>query len=392
MLIDFFSEVRRAGVPCSPREWLDLVGALEANLAALDIQAFYYLARACLVKDERHYDRFDRAFAHYFKGIEALPSELTGLIPAEWLQKNWERLLSAEERAQLPTQSSLEELLELLQKRLAEQEKRHAGGNKWIGTGGTSPFGAYGDHPQGIRIGQQGNRRNSAVKVWDKREFRDLDSSITLGIRQIQVALRKLRTFARQGAADELDLDATISHTAKQGGWLDIQMRPERHNAVKVLLFLDVGGSMDPYIRLCEELFSACRSEFKHLEYFYFHNCVYESVWRNNLRRNSERTPLEEVWRTYGPEYKLIFIGDAAMAPWEISHPGGSVEHWNEEAGQVWLERLLSHYPKRIWLNPMQQSHWGYTQSIQMISSLLEQQMYPLTLDGLEQGIRTLSR
>lgn len=392
MLVDFFTAVRKAGVPCTLREWLDLVAALAADVTFASMDDFYVLARTVLVKDEAHYDRFDRAFAAYFKGIESVELDVAQLIPREWLLNQWQRWLTEEERQQLQQHDNLQELMEKLYQRLREQKERHAGGNKWIGTGGTSPFGAYGDHPQGIRIGQDGNRRHSAVKVWDQRLFRDLDGDATLGIRQIQMALRRLRQFARDGAADELDLEHTIRATARQAGMLDLQMRAERHNAVKVLLFFDIGGSMDPYVQLCEELFSACRTEFKHLEYFYFHNCIYESVWKTNMRRQHNRTELEEIWRTYDADYKVIIIGDASMAPWEVTHPGGSVEHFNQEAGSVWLQRLKSHFRKVVWLNPMGERYWDYTESLVLIRQLMEGHMYPLSLSGVEEAIHHLSR
>lgn len=392
MLVDFFTAVRQAGVPCTPREWLDLVAALAADVTFASMDDFYVLARTVLVKDEAHYDRFDRAFAAYFKGIESVELDVAQLIPREWLLNQWQRWLTEEERQQLQQHDNLQELMEKLYQRLREQKERHAGGNKWIGTGGTSPFGAYGDHPQGVRIGQDGNRRHSAVKVWDQRLFRDLDGDATLGIRQIQMALRRLRQFARDGAADELDLEHTIRATARQAGMLDLQMRAERHNAVKVLLFFDIGGSMDPYVQLCEELFSACRTEFKHLEYFYFHNCIYESVWKTNMRRQHNRTELEEIWRTYDADYKVIIIGDASMAPWEVTHPGGSVEHFNQEAGSVWLQRLKSHFRKVVWLNPMGERYWDYTESLVLIRQLMEGHMYPLSLSGVEEAIHHLSR
>ncbi|PID42176.1 MAG: hypothetical protein CSB48_11645 [Proteobacteria bacterium] len=390
MLIDFFLEVRKARVPASLREYLDLIEALQARLAFADLDEFYYLSRLCLVKDERHFDKFDRAFDRYFKGIESLDMALEAAIPDDWLRAEFERQLSEEEKRKIESLGGLEELVETFKKRLEEQKKRHQGGNKMIGTGGTSPFGANGYNPEGFRIGQKHSRHRSALKVWEKRGYRDLDDSITIGIRNIKVALRRLRKFARQGAADELDLDGTIRSTARNGGYLDINMVPERHNAVKVLLFLDVGGSMDPHIKVCEEIFSACRAEFKHLEYFYFHNFIYESVWKNNIRRMSETTSTWDVIHKYTPDYKVIFVGDASMAPYEISHAGGSVEHWNEEPGAVWMRRLTDHFKKKVWLNPMPESYWGSGGSLGMTRELLEDEMYPLTLEGLEAGMKAL--
>ncbi|MBX6392770.1 MAG: VWA domain-containing protein, partial [Burkholderiales bacterium] len=351
MLIDFFYRLRAARVPVSLKEFLTLLEALEKGVIGPSVDDFYYLARAALVKDEAHYDRFDRAFGEYFSGIEQIePEQLT--IPEEWLRKLKELRLSPEEMAAIQAMGGLDKLLETLKKRLEEQKERHQGGNKWVGTAGTSPFGAYGYNPEGIRIGQHESRHRRAVKVWDQREFRNLDSNVELGTRNIKLALRRLRRFAREGAASELDLDGTIRETAKNAGWLDLQMRPERHNAVKVLLLLDVGGSMDDHVQLCEELFSACKSEFKHLEHYYFHNCLYESVWKDNSFRHRDRVSTVELMHKYGSDYKLIFVGDATMSPYEITEPGGSVEHWNEEPGMVWMQRILSVYPKAVWLNP----------------------------------------
>ncbi len=379
------------GVPVSIKELLMLLEALQQRLAFCNIDDFYLLARLILVKDEKFFDRYDQAFAAYFKELENFEDILESLIPEDWLRAEFMKTLSDEEKAKIESLGGLEKLLETFKERMEEQKGRHAGGSKWIGTGGTSPFGHSGYHPEGIRVGGE-SRNKSAVKVWEKRAFKDLDDSIELGTRNLKVALRKLRKFARTGAHEELDLDHTISSTAKNAGLLDIKMIPERHNAIKVLLFLDVGGSMDPFVRICEELFSACKTEFKHLEYYYFHNFIYESVWQNNVRRYTERTPLEEVLRTYGSEYKVIFIGDASMASYEISHRGGSVEHMNDEPGYIWMQRLRETFDKVIWLNPVEERHWDYTHSIGMVKQLLEDEMYPLSLDGLEQGIKSLSR
>ena len=391
MLIPFFFQLRAGGVRVSITEFLTLLEVLQRRLAGYSVDEFYYLARACLVKDEALYDRFDRVFGAHFRGIQELFGDELAELPEDWLRKQFERHLTDEEKAQIEALGGWEKLMETLRRRLAEQEKRHEGGSKWIGTAGTSPFGAYGYNPEGIRIGQEGSRNRRAVKVWDRREFRNLDDSVELGTRNLKVALRRLRRFAREGAADELDLHDTIESTARNAGLLDIRMVPERHNAVKVLLFLDVGGSMDDHVRVCEELFSAARGEFKHLEYFYFHNCVYEGVWKDNRRRHSERTPTLDVMHKYAADYKLIFVGDATMSPYEIHYPGGSVEHWNEEAGATWLRRLLATYPKAIWLNPEPVQRWDYTPSIQMIGEILDDRMFPLTVSGLEEGMRTLS-
>jgi uncharacterized protein with von Willebrand factor type A (vWA) domain len=392
MLIQFFFELRKGGLKVSITEFLTLMEVLEKRIAGYSIDEFYYLARACLVKDEALFDRFDLVFSAHFKGIQALFGEDSAEIPEDWLRRNFERLMSDEEKAMVESMGGWDKLMETLRKRLQEQEGRHEGGSKWIGTGGTSPFGAYGFNPEGIRIGQQGSRHRRAVKVWDKREFRNLDDSLELGTRNLKVALRRLRRFAREGAAEELDLPDTIESTARNAGMLDIRMVPERHNAVKVLLFLDAGGSMDDHVRVCEELFSAARGEFKHLEYFYFHNCVYEGVWKDNQRRHTDRTPLMDVLHKYSADYKLILVGDATMSPYEIHYPGGSVEHWNEEAGSVWMQRLLNTFPKAIWLNPEPVNRWEHTPSIKMISELMEERMYPLTVKGLEEGMRKLSK
>ncbi|NND61112.1 MAG: VWA domain-containing protein [Gammaproteobacteria bacterium] len=392
MLVDFFFLLKRAGLPVSITELLALQGALARNLAGYRVDEFYFLARTCLVKDERHYDRFDRVFGAYVEGADEVFDLLGGDVPDDWLRRQAELLLSDEEKAKIEAEGGWQALMDKLRQRLAEQRERHEGGNRWIGTAGTSPFGAAGYNPEGVRIGQQGGRNRSAVKVWEQREYRNLDSERELGTRNIKLALRKLRRFAREGAADELDLDDTIGATARNAGWLDIRMRPERHNAMKLLLFFDVGGSMDPYVRLCEELFSAARSEFKHLEYYYFHNCVYESVWRDNYRRHAERTPTIEVLRTYGKDYRVIFVGDAAMSPYEITVAGGSIEHWNEEPGTVWMGRILEHFPRAIWLNPEPQRYWPQTASTQIMRELLSDRMFPLTLDGLDDAVHELRR
>ncbi|MDJ0897161.1 MAG: VWA domain-containing protein [Alphaproteobacteria bacterium] len=392
MFTNLFFGLRKADVPVTLREYLDLVAAVEVGVANYSIDDFYFLSRACLVKDERHLDRFDRVFAETFKGLESLGVEdLVAEIPEDWLRKLAELALSEEEKAKIESLGGWDKLMETLRERLAEQQGRHQGGSKWIGTAGTSPFGAYGYNPEGIRIGQHESRHRRAVKVWDKREFKDLDDTVELGTRNIKLALRRLRRFAREGAATELDLDGTIHSTARNGGWLDLQMVPERHNAVKVLLFLDVGGSMDPHVKQCEALFSAARSEFKHLEHYYFHNCLYEFVWTNNRRRHVDRTATWDVLHTYGSDYKVIFVGDASMSPYEIAHPGGSVEHWNEEAGAVWVERLTRIFDNVIWLNPTPQNHWPYYTSVEMIRDLVDGRMFPMTLEGLDAAMRELS-
>jgi hypothetical protein len=390
MLVDFFLHLKARQLPVSTKELLVLLEALEARLVSGSLDDFYLLSRAILVKDEALYDRFDRAFGEYFKGVEALPG-LAAMIPEEWLELAARRHLSEEERLNLQ-KLGYEKLFAQLKRRLAEQKERHAGGNKWIGTAGTSPYGHGGYHPEGIRIGGASAGNRTAVKVWEQREFRNLDDSVELGVRNIKVALRRLRRFARKGAATEFDLDGTITGTARNAGWLDLQMRPERHNAIKVLLFLDIGGSMDDHIQTCEELFSAARSEFKHLEHFYFHNCVYEGVWKDNHRRHNEKLSTWDVIHNYGPDYKLIFVGDASMSPYEIARPGGSVEHWNEEAGAVWMERLLNTWSRAAWLNPLPEDHWSYTPSIKLLRQLMGQRMFPLTIDGLERAMRSLSR
>ena len=391
MFVALFSELREAGVPVSLREYLDLLEATKRGLANFSVDDFYYLSRTTLVKDEKYLDRFDQVFAHVFRGLDMPEGEAGPDIPEEWLKRLAELSLTDEEKAAIEATGGLEKLMETLRQRMDEQEKRHQGGSKWIGTSGTSPFGAYGYNPEGVRIGQDGNRNFKAVKVWDKREFRDLDGEAELGTRNIKVALRRLRRFAREGAADELDLDDTIRSTARNGGWLDIKLVPERHNAVKLLLLLDIGGSMDWHIRACEELFSAARTEFKHLEHYYFHNCLYESVWRENARRFRERTPTYDLMHTYPADYKLVFVGDASMSPYEIAVPGGSVEHMNEEPGEIWLRRVLRLYAKAVWLNPVPGDRWRYTGSIGMIRKIMDGRMYPLTLEGLDRAMRELA-
>ena len=394
MFTTFFYELRRAQVPVSLKEYLALMEAMQAHVASYRVEDFYFLSRAILVKDERNLDRFDQVFGHVFKGLEAQDlsvEEFLAQIPEEWLRKLAEKYLTGEEKAQIQSLGGWEKLMETLAERLREQEGRHQGGSKWIGTAGTSPFGAYGYNPEGVRIGQNESRHRRAVKVWDKREFKNLDDRVELGTRNIKVALRRLRKFARQGAAEILDLPDTIRSTANNAGWLDLKLVPERHNAVKVLLFLDIGGSMDDHIRACEELFSAARTEFKHLEYFYFHNCVYETLWKDNRRRNAERVSTWDVLHTYPADYKAIFVGDAAMSPYEITQVGGSVEHWNPESGQAWMQRLLSTYKHAAWLNPTQERYWRATPSTGMLQRLLEGRMFPLTLEGLDGAMRELS-
>jgi len=389
MLIDFFTKVREYKVPCTLRELLDLIRALEQKVVFANIDDFYVLSRTILVKDEAHFDNFDRAFSDYFKGVVSLDLDLSE-IPKEWLEKQLENDLSEEEKAKIKALGSLDKLMETLAERLKEQEKRHQGGSKWIGTGGTSPFGAYGYNPEGVRIGQKTSRHRKAIKVWDKRQFKNLDANVEIGTRNLKVALRKLRQFARSGTSDELDLDNTIAATARNAGYLDIKMKPIRHNTIKVLIFFDIGGSMDDHIKVCEQLFSAIHGEFKHLEFFYFHNCLYETVWKDNARRYTEKIDLLQVLHTYSRDYKVIFVGDATMGPYEITYPGGSVEHWNKEAGSVWMKRLTEHFDNVIWLNPQEESQWPYYASINIISQLVDKKMYPLTLAGLEEGIKTL--
>lgn len=390
MFLDFIEALRAAGIPASMKEHLVLLEALNADVIAHDPDEFYYLSRATFVKDEGLIDKFDQVFARVFKGIVSADCDNTPTVPEEWLRAVAERYLSQEEMSRIAALGSWDEIMETLKKRLEEQEKRHQGGSKWIGTGGTSPYGNGGYNPEGVRIGGSG-RHKRAIKVWDKREFRNLDATRELGTRNIRIALRRLRRFAREGAAEEFDIDATIDGTARQG-WLDIRMRAERRNAVKILLFLDIGGSMDPHVRLCEELFSAATSQFKNLEFFYFHNCVYEGVWQDNSRRFTERTPVWDILHKYGHDYKLIFVGDASMSPYEITYPGGSVEHFNEEPGAVWVERMTHIYPAAAWLNPVPEHHWGYTPSIGILRELMKDRMYPLTLVGLDEAMRALVR
>ncbi len=394
MFLPFFENLRKAGIPVSLREYLTFLEGMKKGLATYDVEAFYYLARVSMVKDERNIDKFDRAFAASFEGLGEISFDqvLDAVdIPADWLAKMAEKHLSDEEMAEIEALGGFDKLMETLRERLQEQQGRHQGGNKWIGTAGTSPFGAYGYNPEGVRIGQKESRHQRAVKVWDKREFRNLDDTVELGTRNIKVALKRLRRWAREGAVEELDLDGTIRATAEHG-YLDVKTRPERHNAVKVLLFLDVGGSMDPHIKVVEELFSAARTEFKHLEYYYFHNCLYEGVWRDNRRRWDQQTPTHEVLRTYGPDYKCIFVGDASMSPYEIAYPGGANEHWNQEAGQVWLQRAREQWSSNLWINPVPEKYWEYTHSIGMVREIFENRMVPMTLAGLEQGMRDLTR
>ncbi len=390
MLTRFFFMLRQGGIKPSITELLTLLEALKAGVADTSVDDFYFLSRCCLVKDETLFDRFDQVFAAHFHGAEDTFRALLQDVPEDWLRKQAELLLSEEERAQIEAQGGFEKLMQALRERIEQQQDRHEGGSKWIGTAGTSPFGAYGYNPEGVRIGQQGSRNRRATKVWDRREYRNLDDQVELGTRNIKLALRKLRKFAREGAADQLDLDDTIDKTARNAGLLDIRMIPERHNAIKVLLCLDIGGSMDDHVRVCEEMFSAARSEFKHLEYFYFHNFIYESMWKDNRRRHAEKIPTTQITHKYGSDYKLVFVGDATMSPYEIVYPGGSVEHWNEEAGAVWIKRLLKTYPKAIWLNPEPRPRWDYTPSIKLTRELMDDRMYPLTISGLDDGIRRL--
>mgnify|MGYP003572418545 FL=1 len=390
MLIPFFYMLREGGMNTSITELLTLLEAMKRGVAGTSVDDFYYLSRAALVKDESQLDRFDRIFAAYFKGVEDSLGDLFEELPEDWLRKQAELLLSEEERSRIESLGGFDELMKALRERLDEQDERHEGGSKWIGTAGTSPFGAHGYNPEGVRIGQHGSRHRSAVKVWDRRDYRNLDDSVELGTRNIKVALRRLRKFAREGAADQLDLEDTIDKTARNAGLLDIRMVPERHNAVKVLLCLDIGGSMDDHVRVCEELFSAASSEFKHLEYFYFHNFIYESLWKDNRRRHSERIPTLDITHKYGADYKLVFVGDATMSPYEIVYAGGSVEHWNEEPGVVWIRRLLHTYQKAIWLNPEPRERWDFTPSIKLTREIMEDRMFPLTVAGLDAGIKAL--
>jgi len=392
MFVNFFLELRQAKVPASLREYLTLLEAMKSGVAAYQVEDFYYLARAALVKDERNLDKFDRVFGKCFNGLEFVSDEVSAEIPEDWLRKLAEKVLTDEEKKQIEALGGWEKLMETLKKRLEEQKGRHQGGSKWIGTAGTSPFGAYGYNPEGVRIGQDGSRNRRAVKVWDKREYKNLDDTVEIGTRNIKVALRRLRQFARDGADLELDIPDTIKATAENAGYLDLKLVPERRNKVKVLLLFDIGGSMDDHIRVCEELFSAARAEFKHMEFFYFHNCLYEKLWKDNRRRHADFLPTWDVLHKYGHDYKVIFVGDATMSPYEIVYPGGSVEHWNEEASQTWLQRVTNIYPKVAWLNPVPEKYWDHTPSIQVVKQLMTDRMFPLTLGGLERAMRELSR
>ena len=391
MFISLFNTLRSTGVPCSLRELLDLISAMEKQLVFANMEQFYFLSRAILVKDEKHYDKFDRAFDIYFKGIESLDDILEMLIPEEWLKAEFEKHLTEEELAQIKTLGGLEKLLEEFKKRLEEQDERHEGGSKWVGTEGTSPFGNAGENPEGIRVGGEGGK-GKAAKVWEARDFKNLDDNVELGTRNMKVALRRIRKLIRDSAQEEFDLDGTISETARKAGMLDVMFRPEKRNAVKVLALFDVGGSMDPHIKVCEELFSACKTEFKNLEYFYFHNFVYETVWKDNRRRQNERMSTEDIIHKYSSDYKIIFVGDATMAPYEITNPGGSIEHWNEESGALWMKRLVDVYEKVIWLNPVPEEHWEYSSSVELTRSIIEDNMFPLTIRGLEDSMAFLSK
>ncbi len=392
MLINFFTTLRNEKLPVSLGELFTLLECLQRNFAFANMDDFYLLSRMCMVKDEKHFDKFDKAFSRYFHQLQSLDDILSATFPDEWLRKQFEASLSDEEKALIQSMGGLEKLLEEFQKRLQEQKERHQGGNKWIGTGGTSPYGAFGYNPEGIRIGQNESRNQRAVKVWDKRNYRELDDTVEIGTRNIKMALRRLRKFARTGAQDELDITDTISSTARNAGLLDIKMVPERHNSVKVLIFFDVGGSMDPYVRMCEELFSAARSEFKHLEYFYFHNFLYESVWKKSHRRMSETTPTFDILHKYSKDYKVIFVGDASMAPYEITHAGGSIEHYNEEAGAVWMQRIVENFDKLVWINPVSREFWEHSYSIDVVRQLTENRMFPLSVKGLEEAMTLLTR
>ena len=390
MLINFFMTLKEERLPVSFTELFTLLECLKRNIIFGNVDDFYHLSRLCLIKDEKNFDKFDRAFAKYFENVEILDELSSHEIPNEWLRKQLESLLTDDEKAKIEALGGLDKLMEEFKKRMEEQTKRHQGGNKWVGTGGTSPFGAYGYNPEGIRIGQQEGRSGRAVKVWDRRNYRDLDDSVELGTRNLKLALRRLRKFARTGTAEELDLDNTISSTAKNAGLLDIKMIPERHNAVKVLLFFDVGGSMDPHVKTCEELFSAARSEFKHLKYYYFHNFLYESVWTKSHRRHAETTPIFEVMNKYSKDYKVIFVGDATMAPYEITHTGGSIEHYNEEAGATWMKRMSESFDNMVWINPTPKDYWEHSYSIEIVKELMENKMFPLTVKGLEGAMGSL--
>ena len=391
MFTRFFHALKSAGLPVTLREYLTLMEAMEADLASRRVEDFYYLSRASLVKDERNLDKFDRVFGHVFKGIETLGEGVTAEIPEDWLKLLTQKYLTEEEKREIESLGGWDKLMETLKKRLEEQKERHQGGSKWIGTGGTSPFGSGGYNPEGVRIGGEGLRQGRAVKVWEKREYKNLDDQVELGTRNIKMALRRLRRFSREGAPEEFDLDSTIDATAR-AGYLDIRMRPERRNMIKVLIFFDAGGSMDPFIRICEELFSAARTEFKHLEYFYFHNCLYDFVWKDNRRRWTEKSPTWDVLHKFPHDYKVIFVGDASMSPYEITVPGGSVEYFNEEAGAIWLGRLLDVYERAVWLNPTPQKYWDYAPSVQLIRELFSERMYPLTLAGIDQAMAELRR
>ncbi len=391
MFVNFFQELRSHNVPVSLREYLTLLEALDAHVIEQNVEDFYFLSRSALVKDERNLDKFDRVFSHVFKGLDMMSEADLAEIPEEWLRSLTEKFLTEEEKAEIEALGGWEKIMEELQKRLEEQDERHEGGNKWIGTGGTSPFGANGYNPEGVRIGQKEGRHGKAVKVWDKREYKNLDDQVELGTRNIKVALRRLRRFARDGAPTELDLDDTIRSTA-QNGYLDIKMVPERRNKINVLIFFDIGGSMDSHIKLCEELFSAARTEFKNMEYFYFHNCLYEGVWKDNRRRHTEKMDTWDVLHKYPSDYKVIFVGDATMSPYEITYAGGSVEHWNEEPGGIWLERVNQIYENCVWLNPVAERHWEYTPSLQIVKQIMGERMFPLTLEGLDGAMRELSR
>ncbi len=391
MLINLFKTLKDVGIPCTLRELLDLIRGLENHLAFANVNDFYYLSRSILVKDEKHYDKFDRAFDIYFKGLETLDDVIQAMIPDEWLRKEFEKFLTPDELKKIESMGGLEKLLEEFKNRLEEQKERHEGGNKWVGTGGTSPYGNSGMNPEGIRVGGEG-KQGKAVKVWEQRDYRNLDDSVELGTRNIKIALRRLRKFVRESRDDEFDLDGTIKSTAKNAGLLDIKMIPEKTNSVKVLVLFDVGGSMDPHVKVCEELFSACKTEFKTLEYFYFHNFIYETVWKDNNRRHNERIETIELIQKYSSDYKIIFVGDASMAPYEISNAGGSIEHWNEESGSTWMRKLFNNYERLIWLNPIPEDHWDYSASIDLSRSLIDGQMYPLTLKGLEDGMSFLTK
>ena len=391
MLVEFFLHLKSFKLPVSTREFLTLLEALEKGVVSVSVDDFYVLSRATLVKDEQHFDRFDLAFGSYFKGIDAI-FEIKGEIPAEWLKREFMRTLSDEDRRKIEALGGLDKLLETFRQRLEEQRARHAGGKKWIGTGGTSPFGAYGFNPEGIRVGNDAGGNRSAVRVWDERDFANLDGDVELNTRNLKLALRRLRRWAREGVPDELDMDGTIDGTARNAGWLDLRMQPERRNRVKVLLFLDVGGSMDPHVEVCEQLFSAAKSEFRHLEHFYFHNCIYDHVWRDNVRRRSERTSTLQLIRTYGPDWRVVFVGDAAMSPYELTEVGGSVEYTNDEPGIGWLTRLFEHFRHKVWLNPDPARAWEYTRSTQIILKALGPRMFPLTLKGVADGIHALRK